>query len=218
MICDPDFLNQKLINHLTSKENIRNSLNRRFSHAPTYEDFVKMIKSSSNVDELKQFHYKIMHEVMQATIINDFKNSKLSEGSSTINSNSFNSGIVNSGSSSFYVSFSNHGSIDLNENTATTQITANKAQTSSSDANKNTKADMLRPRNLKKYIKQLRYAKLICERRLNRLNGSLSNEDENDLETRLKNRKVFFCLIFKNKCVEFFKFYFFSRYYHLKQF
>ena len=65
LICDPDYLNQKLLSYLTNKENVGKSLNRKFSYAASYEDFIKIIKSSNNIDEIKQIQNKIMNEIMQ---------------------------------------------------------------------------------------------------------------------------------------------------------
>jgi hypothetical protein len=199
-------LNQKLIDYLTSRENLRNSLNNKFSHAATYEDFIRLIKSSNNIEELKQLHYKIMNEMMQATIINEFKYGKSSDSGganvSPNSSSSLNSGVVTLGSSSFFASFS-----ATNTNEAIENVYLNAPNTIGKTLNstdKNTKADLLRSRNLKIYIKQLRFAKLLCERRISRLNsnstGSMSSkskhqstfydEEANDFENKLKQRKV----------------------------
>lgn len=105
LMCDPDYLNEKIITYLVNRENMRISLNRKFSYAPTYEEFVKMIKLSNNIDELKQFHHRIMNEIMQATIISEFKDGKLVESRNN-SLNSLSPSIISSGSSSFYVSMS----------------------------------------------------------------------------------------------------------------
>lgn len=206
MICDPDYLNQKIIAYLTTRENLRNNLNNKFSHAATYEDFIRLIKSSNNIDELKQLHYKIMNEIMQATIINEFKYGKPSLERQQSSSNIKNE-VITCGSSSFFASFSVPKTDDSDG--------AFLAQTSKSPNNSggnsgeksSTKAEVLRSRDLKAYIKQLRYAKLLCERRINRLNSvgvkssnaklnantsTFYDDETNDLsfENKLKNRKV----------------------------
>lgn len=176
LICDPDFLNQKLINYLTEKENTSKLLKRTFSYAPNYEDFIKLIKSSDSLEEMKQFHYKIMNEIMQATIISKFKEAQ--------EENATNS---SSGMSTFY--------------TPEKDIEPEQAQLSrsSNDSHsKNTKAEMLRSRNLKAYLKQLRYAKMLCERRMTRMKSSSMMYIDDDVEIlqatqlqdQIKNRKI----------------------------
>ncbi|CAF0896304.1 unnamed protein product [Brachionus calyciflorus] len=180
MICDPDYLNQKIINFITTKENTKNSLDRKFSSDLTYEDFIKMIKTSNKVEELTEFRYKIMNELMQATIIKDFKTSKNNESSILNNStNQLSQGIINCGTSSFYA-FSSTSPDQFYQN----QTSTNK----SSNSEKNNKND-LKSRDLKRYIKQLRNAKILCEKRLNSLNGSYLEDDE-VFEIRIKNRKI----------------------------
>ena len=61
LICDPDYLNQNLLNYLNKKEAANQSLNSKVNQAATYEDFIKIIKSSNNIDEIKQYHLKIMN-------------------------------------------------------------------------------------------------------------------------------------------------------------
>ncbi len=156
LICDPDYINTQLITYLTSKENLNKSLNRKFSYAASYEDFIKIIKSSNNPDEIKQYHYKIMNEIMQATLISDFQNSQANENLNNSN-----------GMSTFYAG----------ETKTDADIDASNLSKSNSVPDlylhtKNTKAEMLRSRNLKAYLKQLRYSKMLCERRLKSLSAS----------------------------------------------
>lgn len=209
LVCDPDFINQRLLVFMSMRENVRATLNNKFSHAATYEDFIRLIKSSNNVSELKQLHYKIMNEIMQATVISEFKaSSKAASLDHSTSAPMLNNGVITCGSSSFFASFST-----VDENSASdakggfflATAGANKSASGGSSApgaEKSTKAEALRSRNLKIYIKQLRYAKLLCERRINRLNNptgkpqssTFYDEDTNDLsfENKLKNRKVVF--------------------------
>lgn len=232
MVTDPDYLNQKLLEHMASRENVRNNLNNRFSHAVCYEDFIRLIKSSNNVDELRQLHLRIMNEIAKVTIINDFKASSSSSlplaaaaavagggvSSSHISSSvpnltaSSHGGVITCGSSSFFASFAVPTSVD--EAVAVTATSTSPVNTSGGGGGEKSsgKADPWRSRDLKVYIKHLRYAKLLCERRLNRLNVTLTpsksspainsssmfyDEDANDFnfENKLKNRKVrpFYC-------------------------
>ena len=217
LVCDPDYLNQKLLDYMASRENVRNNLNNKFSHAATYEDFIRLIKSSNSVDELKQLHLKIMNEIMQATVINEFKSSSSlsskSSSSSALLSQSqsaSNNGVITCGSSSFFASFSVP---KAHEESGSGYFLAGKPNSTSgvgssatgSGGEKSTKAEQLRSRNLKIYIKQLQYAKMLCEKRMQRLNAQTANnkassqsmfydEDTSDLtfENKLKNRKVTF--------------------------
>jgi hypothetical protein len=189
LICDPDFLNQKITKSLTNVTSSTESLdlNQKFSYAASYEDFIKIIKSSKNVEEIKQFHYKIKNEILQATLINDFRDGKLTDNfvnrkistPNTTNSNSIlaNSGFIASGSSSFYASFSNTRISDP-DNSNTTNFSS--------------KNDMLRS----KYLKRLKYASLVCERRLENLKSSISYDEklitDLNLEKNFRDRKVFF--------------------------
>ena len=176
LVCDPDFLNQKIINYLTEKENSNKLLKRAFSYAANYEDFIKMIKASSSLEEMKQFHYKIMTEIMQATIINEFKNSQDTGENSSV----------------FYA----------DDSTGSDPVglgNQHKASSSSDLHSKSTKAEMLRSRNLKAYLKQLRYAKQLCVRRMNQMKYSTMmyiDEDveivdqQKNLDNMMKSKKV----------------------------
>ena len=183
LICDPDYLNQKLITYLSEKENQAKLIKRTFSHAANYEEFIKMIKSSKDLEEMKQFYFKIMNEIMQATIISDFKESQNESGSN--------------GQSTFYAQDEVDGE------------SLNKHSENSEMHTKSTKAEMLRSRNLKAYLKQLRYAKTLCERRLTALNtASMMYIDDDielvhgkDLQNKIK-RKVYYDFIYFNRILK----------------
>ena len=161
-------------------------LNQKFSYAASYDDFIKIIKSSKNVEEIKLIHYKIKNEILQATLINDFKGGKFTDNvinsvnsisaSNNSNSNSslVNSGFIASGSSSFYASFSNTRIFDSDMN----------------NSNNSSKNDMLRS----VFLKRLKHARMICERRLESLKSSMSTDEkiitEMSLEKNFQNRKV----------------------------
>ncbi len=186
LICDPDYLNQKIINYINNKESI--NLNKKITYS-SYEEFIKTIKLSNNADELKLLHNKVMNEIMQATLISEFKDkdkeaNKISENNNIQNSASqqmnMNGMIAFGGSASFYA------------------LSGIRSAESTVNLNKITSLDKTTKPDLKssKYIKQLRYAKLLCERRLANLK---TRSDENilpnlntlaTLEERIKNRKV----------------------------
>jgi hypothetical protein len=146
LITDPDYLNQNLIAYLTKKEAISQATSSKEKHAATYEDFIKLIKSSISVDEIKQHHLKVINEIIQVTFIsNKMTSTSAANKSSVPNNNS----IINSGLSSFYAYASLAEVPEQNEFDAIQY----KSQQSSE---KNTKAEMLRSRDLKTYLKQLR--------------------------------------------------------------
>ena len=192
LICDPDYLNQNLLNYLNKKEAANQSLNSKVNQAATYEDFIKIIKSSNNIDEIKQYHLKIMNEIIQATFISD----KMSENNlNPISPTPNSSAIINSGLSSFYASFSN-----IKEQNELDTI---QSKQTSSNSDKNTKARMLRCRNLKAYLKQLTNAKSLCERRLRSLSGSINDENyEANIENRIKSLKVIYLILLKVSNIE----------------
>jgi hypothetical protein len=182
---------------------MRTNLNTLFTEASTYEDLVKIIKLSKNVDELKQIHYKIMNEIMQSTIISNFKDLKLAETSnnSLLNSSSLpstglnpmSSAIISGGSASFYAFFSDIRAIDhQSESTVTLHGSGGNSNMNKSQPNldKISKTEVLRSGDLKPYIKKLRHAKMLCERRLK--NQNLNEEESNEIkfENKLKNLKV----------------------------
>ena len=190
MFCDPDYLNQKIIDFLISRDTLRQSTNKKFSHAANYEDFIRIIKSSNNIEDIKQFHLNIMNEIMQVTLINEFKNLRMlseenssgNKASSVTTPISTSNGIVNSGLSSFYASFSDVRDVEVE-------------QQKPINSEKHSKVDHLKSRDLKQYLKQLRYAKKLCERRLNRRSGvnCLSFDEDNfeaNLELKIQNKKV----------------------------
>ena len=184
MLSEPDYLNQKLIDFITSKENTKNNINRTFSYE-NYEDVIKTIKTSSNLEELTEIHYKIMNELMQATIMKDFLKNTTDNTVSNVN---YNSGIINCGTSSFYASFAGK----TNEPYQSPTI----SKSNSLNQEKNNKGDMLKTRDLKKYIKQLRFAKNLCQKRLT-LKSNIFLEDDEAFENRIKNRKVLKNLLIK---------------------
>lgn len=168
---------------MNNKESI--NLNKKITYS-SYEEFIKTIKLSNNVDELVLLHNKVMNEIMQATLISEFKDkeaNKLSENipNSASQQTNMSSMIAFGGSASFYA--------------------LSGIRSAESTANMNNKIngqDKINKSDLKssKYIKQLRYAKLLCERRLANLK---TNSFENDISTlntqisieeRMKNRKV----------------------------
>ena len=57
LICDPDYLNQKLLSWLEYREMLYLESKRTYSYAATYEDFMKMIDQCHDIEHLKQMRY-----------------------------------------------------------------------------------------------------------------------------------------------------------------
>jgi hypothetical protein len=173
LISDPDYLNEKLLNYLKARESLQLNLNRKFSQSGSFEELLKTIKASNSIDELKQLHFKIVDEIMQATIMNDFNDTKVESSSA---STQLNSGIISCGASSFYANFSADPKVvDLEQNVSKTG-----------------RANSQKARDLRNYIKQLKQAKSFCEKRLNRFSSSADSfiEDDQTFEERVKKLKV----------------------------
>ena len=53
-ICDPDYINQTLVIYLEDREKISETRKQKYAYAETYEDFIKMINTTTDVETLKQ--------------------------------------------------------------------------------------------------------------------------------------------------------------------
>ena len=56
-ICDPDYINQTLALYLEDREKITETQKQKYAYAETYEDFIKMINSATDIETLKQIRY-----------------------------------------------------------------------------------------------------------------------------------------------------------------
>ncbi|XP_041114704.1 sorting nexin-25-like isoform X2 [Polyodon spathula] len=133
VLSDPDYINQMLLTQLELREQV-NEHKKAYTYAPSYEEFIKLISGSSDVEFLKQLRYQIVVEVIQATTISSLphlKKQKDSKGKETAAM----------------------------------------------------KADMLRARNMKRYINQLTVAKKQCEKRIRLLGGPSYDQQEDGMET-----------------------------------
>ncbi|XP_060783876.1 sorting nexin-25 isoform X5 [Neoarius graeffei] len=137
VLSDPDYINQMLLAQLEHREQVNEHHKKAYTYAPSYEEFIKLISSSSDIDFLKQLRYQIVVEIIQATTISSMpqlKKQKDSKGKETAAM----------------------------------------------------KADLLRARNMKRYINQLTVAKKQCEKRIRLLGGPNyeqqedGNQDEGD--------------------------------------
>ncbi|XP_005362707.1 sorting nexin-25 [Microtus ochrogaster] len=119
LLSNPDYINQMLLAQLEHREQTNEHHKRAYTYAPSYEEFIKLINSNSDVEFLKQLRYQIVVEIIQATTISSFPQLKRHKGK---------------------------------ESAAM-------------------KTDLLRARNMKRYINQLTVAKKQCEKRIRVLGG-----------------------------------------------
>ncbi|XP_028932984.1 sorting nexin-25 [Ornithorhynchus anatinus] len=126
LLSDPDYINQMLLRQLEYRDQVNERHKKAYTYAPSYEEFIKLINSNSDVDFLKQLRYQIVVEIIQATTISNFPQMKRHKGKETAAM----------------------------------------------------KADLLRARNMKRYINQLTVAKKQCEKRIRLLGGPAYDQQE----------------------------------------
>ncbi|XP_033110203.1 sorting nexin-25-like isoform X2 [Anneissia japonica] len=135
-LCSPSYVNNTLLIHLEYTEQLAKKHNRNYMYSATYEDFIKLINSCHDTQELQQIRYHILTEIMQATNIQNMKKAK-----------------------------------GLEVGTRTSKGAG--------------KGELLKARNLKRYLNQCRFAKAHCERRIRQVGGPeyqmyFRNRDEED--------------------------------------
>lgn len=123
LICDPDYINKKLISYIDYRHQLSEDTRRTYTYAATYEDFIKMIDKCDDIEHLKQIRYNIMTEIIQATTIDNIKKEQ--------------------------------GTDSAKEGSPKGKA----------------KGDLLKARNLKRYINQLKIAKSKCEKRIHSMGG-----------------------------------------------
>uniref|UniRef100_A0A3Q3QS40 Sorting nexin 25 n=1 Tax=Monopterus albus TaxID=43700 RepID=A0A3Q3QS40_MONAL len=127
VLSDPDSINRMLLSQLEQREQQAEQQNKAYTYAASYEDFIKLISSSADVNFLKQLRYQIVVEIIHATTISSLPQLKKQKGK---------------------------------ESAAM-------------------KADLLRARDMKRYINQLTVAKKQCEKRIRLLGGpNYENSEE----------------------------------------
>uniref|UniRef100_A0A4W3JSQ7 Sorting nexin 25 n=1 Tax=Callorhinchus milii TaxID=7868 RepID=A0A4W3JSQ7_CALMI len=129
MLSDPDYINRMLLTQMEHREHVNEHHKKAYSYSPSYEEFIKLINSSFDVDFLKQLRYQIVVEIIQATTISSLPQMKKSKDSKGKEAAAM-------------------------------------------------KADLLRARNMKRYINQLTVAKKQCEKRIKSLGGPVYGQQE----------------------------------------
>lgn len=57
LLSNPDYINQMLLAQLEHREQMNEHHKRAYTYAPSYEEFIKLINSNSDVEFLKQLRY-----------------------------------------------------------------------------------------------------------------------------------------------------------------
>ncbi|XP_068181827.1 sorting nexin-25 [Antennarius striatus] len=122
VLSDPDSINRMLLSQLEQREQQAEQQKKAYTYAASYEDFIKLISTSTDVNFLKQLRYQIVVEIIHATTISSLP-----------------------------------------------QLKKQKERKGKESAAM--KADLLRARDMKRYINQLTVAKKQCEKRIRLLGG-----------------------------------------------
>lgn len=135
VLSDPDSINRMLLSQLEQREQQAEQQKKAYTYAASYEDFIKLISTSADVNFLKQLRYQIVVEIIHATTISSLPQLKK-------------------------------------------QQKERKGKESAA-----MKADLLRARDMKRYINQLTVAKKQCEKRIRLLGGpNYENSEEGGAE------------------------------------
>jgi sorting nexin-25 len=59
MLCDPDYINRKLIGYIDYRQRLSEDTKRTYTYAATYEDFIKLIDRCNDIEHLKQIRYML---------------------------------------------------------------------------------------------------------------------------------------------------------------
>ncbi|XP_044758531.1 sorting nexin-25 isoform X2 [Coccinella septempunctata] len=75
-ITDPDFINRNIIVYIESRKISSNVYVKAFESARTFEDFLKIIRKTDNMDALVSIRYNIVNRIMQATTLQNLNRTK----------------------------------------------------------------------------------------------------------------------------------------------
>lgn len=75
-LTDPDFINQKILDYIEQQRVTAAMHKRTFEYANSYEEFLKLIQESEDIEMLKNIRYNIVTEMMQATTIQNLKRAR----------------------------------------------------------------------------------------------------------------------------------------------
>ncbi|CAL7949366.1 unnamed protein product [Xylocopa violacea] len=73
LITNPDYINQKILSYIDQQQLAEAMHRKTYEYAESFEDFIRMIKSSKDLEVLKHIRYNIVTEIMQATTVQNVK-------------------------------------------------------------------------------------------------------------------------------------------------
>ncbi|KAL6259029.1 hypothetical protein P5V15_008952 [Pogonomyrmex californicus] len=73
LITDPDYINQKILAYIDQQQLAEAMHRKTYEYAESFEDFIRMIKSTKDLEVLKHIRYNIVTEIMQATTVQNVK-------------------------------------------------------------------------------------------------------------------------------------------------
>lgn len=73
LITDPDYINQKILAYIDQQQLAEAMHRKTYEYAESFEDFIRMIKSTKDLEVLKHIRYNIVTEIMQATTMQNVK-------------------------------------------------------------------------------------------------------------------------------------------------
>ena len=74
-ICDPDYINRKLLAYLSRREATAKSAQNNYAVATTYQVFMKYLRDCNDAEELKHMRELIITDIMQAKAVHKMKQS-----------------------------------------------------------------------------------------------------------------------------------------------
>ena len=72
-ICDPDYINRKLLAYLSRREATAKSAQKNYAVATTYQGFMKYLRDCNDAEELKHMRELIITDIMQAKAVHKMK-------------------------------------------------------------------------------------------------------------------------------------------------
>eukprot|EP00074_Homo_sapiens_P088252 XP_016864169.1 sorting nexin-25 isoform X7 [Homo sapiens] len=159
LLSNPDYINQMLLAQLAYREQMNEHHKRAYTYAPSYEDFIKLINSNSDVEFLKQ----LRESVQTSALLILEPNSALAKSYPPLEKE-------NRVSARYQIV------VEIIQATTISSFPQLKRHKGKETAAM--KADLLRARNMKRYINQLTVAKKQCEKRIRILGGPAYDQQE----------------------------------------
>lgn len=76
LLTSPDYINQKLVQYIETRLAVAAISKRSYEYAASFEDFLKMINATTNLDELLSIRTSIVNDIMQATTMQTLQRAK----------------------------------------------------------------------------------------------------------------------------------------------